>query len=334
MKLIKDRNDLVPVQLNKKRWTNLLNLLISRCWIFFIYGLILAFSLTIFTVSSFAQPLKDGLQMDGVDQKPSLTTVKNVGATVEEYLIMSNRAENNDLILEEGDLKSIIEHQIRFIQDLRKIYGKDSWSRLTIILFMTIGPLKIIPVFARLTQNASKQIKIKLALSSFALSTLSIFTVALTSESILNKYKISLSALIVAAGIVLFLISLKMLLAQYVPQENNPLPVPENPLKALISPLTFPTILTPQGIALVMISMTIAQRLDNNSYKILGLIMVIMILNLLCMLYAREILIVLKPTLLQVLNLMLSIIQLALAISFIFSGITLQILTINYILKQ
>ena len=283
-------------------------------------------SLTIFTLDSFAQPLQEFVRIDSVDN--------NICWTVDECKIVSKRDENNDLILEETDLNNIIEHQIRFIQDLRKIYGKDSWSRLTIILFMTIGPIKIIPVFARLTQNASKQVIIKLATRSFALSTLSILTVALASENILNKYRISLSSLIVAAGIVLFLISLKMLLQQYDNQKNNPLPIPENPLTALISPLTFPTILTPQGIALVMISMTIAQRLDNNVDKILGLIMVVMILNLLSMLYARQILTVLQPILLQILNLILSIIQLALAISFMFSGITLQILTINYILKQ
>ena len=283
-------------------------------------------SLTIFTLDSFAQPLQEFVRIDSVDN--------NICWTVDECKIVSKRDENNDLILEETDLNNIIEHQIRFIQDLRKIYGKDYWSRLTIILFMTIGPIKIIPVFARLTQNASKQVIIKLATRSFALSTLSILTVALASENILNKYRISLSSLIVAAGIVLFLISLKMLLQQYDNQKNNPLPIPENPLTALISPLTFPTILTPQGIALVMISMTIAQRLDNNVDKILGLIMVVMILNLLSMLDARQILTVLQPILLQILNLILSIIQLALAISFMFSGITLQILTINYILKQ
>ncbi|CCQ60629.1 MarC family protein [Crocosphaera watsonii] len=283
-------------------------------------------SLTIFTLDSFAQPLQEFVRIDSVDN--------NICWTVDECKIVSKRDENNDLILEETDLNNIIEHQIRFIQDLRKIYGKDYWSRLTIILFMTIGPIKIIPVFARLTQNASKQVIIKLATRSFALSTLSILTVALASENILNKYRISLSSLIVAARIVLFLISLKMLLQQYDNQKNNPLPIPENPLTALISPLTFPTILTPQGIALVMISMTIAQRLDNNVDKILGLIMVVMILNLLSMLYARQILTVLQPILLQILNLILSIIQLALAISFMFSGITLQILTINYILKQ
>ncbi|HAC62051.1 MAG TPA: MarC family protein [Cyanothece sp. UBA12306] len=258
----------------------------------------------------------------------------NTCSTVDQCILASNKSENNDFILEETDLKNIIEHQIQFIRDLRKIYGKNSWSRLTIILFMTIGPIKIIPVFVRLTQNATQQVRVKLAIRSFALSTSSIVAVALTSQSILNKYNISLSALITAAGIILFLISLKMLLAQYDTQANNPLPIPENPLTTLVSPLTFPTILTPQGIALVMISMTIAQRLDNNFYRIWGLIIFVMILNLICMLYARQILNFLKPTLLQVLNLILSIIQLALAISFIFSGVTLQILTINYILKQ
>ncbi len=241
---------------------------------------------------------------------------------------------NNNLDDEETDLTNIIEQQIKFIQELRAIYGKSSLSRLAIILFMTIGPIKIIPVFVRLTQNSSKKIKNKLAIRSFALSTSVIFAVALTSQNILNKYNISLSALLTAAGIVLFLISIKLLLAQYDTQEKNPLPIPENPLTALISPLTFPTILTPQGIALVMISMTISQRLDNNVDKILGLIMGVMLVNLICMLYAKQILNFLKPTFLQVMGLMLNIIQLALAISFIFSAINLQILTIYYILEQ
>ena len=241
---------------------------------------------------------------------------------------------NNSLDEEETDLTNIIEQQIKFIQELREIYGKSSLSRLAIILFMTIGPIKIIPMFVRLTQNSSKEIKNKLAIRSFALSTSVIFVVALTSQNILNKYSISLSALLAAAGIILFLISIKLLLAQYDTNQKNPVPIPENPLTALISPLTFPTILTPQGIALVMISMTISQRLDNNVDKILGLIMGVMLVNLICMLYAKQILNFLKPTFLQVMGLMLNIIQLALAISFIFSAINLQILTIYYILEQ
>lgn len=245
-------------------------------------------------------------------------------------------AENNNLdnLNKTNNFKNIIEHQIEFIQDIRDVYGKSSLSRFFIILFMTLGPIKIIPVFVRLTQNTSNKIKNQLAIRSFALSTSVILFVALASQNILDKYNISLSSLIGAAGIILFLISIKMLLAQYDNRNNNPIPIPENPLTALISPLTFPTILTPQGIALVMIAMTIAHKLDNNVENILGLILIVMLLNLICMLYAKQILNILRPTFLQVMGLMLTIIQLALAISFIFAAINLQILTIYYILEQ
>lgn len=258
---------------------------------------------------------------------------------VHECIYFSQLSETNNTQLDDKEeketkFKNIIEYQIEFIQDIRKVYGKNSLSRFFIILFMTIGPIKIIPVFVRLTQNASNKVKNKLAIRSFSLSTIVIFFVALTSQNILNKYNISLSSLLAAAGIILFIISIKMLLAQYDNQNNNPIPIPENPLTALISPLTFPTILTPQGIALVMIAMTIAQRLDNNVDKILALIIFVMILNLICMLYAKQILNFIKPTFLQVMGLMLNIIQLALAISFIFAAINLQILTIFYILEQ
>ncbi|WP_202951300.1 MarC family protein [Xenococcus sp. PCC 7305] len=248
--------------------------------------------------------------------------------------MISQIAESNDLESEKTDLTNIIEHQIRFIKDIRKIYGKNSLSRLAIIFLMTIGPIKIIPVFVKLTQNASKKVKRKLAIRSFTLSTSVIFVIALSSQNILNKYNISLSSLIGAAGIVLFLVSIRMLLAQYETNVTNSIKTPDNPLTTLISPLTFPTILTPQGIALVMISMTIAKRLDNNVDKILGLIAIIMILNLLCMLYADKILSFIRPALLLVLSSMLTIIQLALAISFIFSAINLQVLTIYYIIQK
>ncbi|MDJ0511739.1 MAG: MarC family protein [Crocosphaera sp.] len=250
-------------------------------------------------------------------------------------MLVLDKINKSDLEVEniqENDLVNIIEQQIRFIQELRKIYGKDSLFRMAIILFMTIGPIKIIPVFVILTQKSSAKIRIKLAIRSFALSTTAILAVALSSQNILNKYNISLSALLATAGLILSLISIKMLLAQYEKTENAQNLDLENPLKSLISPLTFPTILTPQGIAFVMISMTIAHRLDNNVHKLLGLIILVMILNLVCMLYAREILNFLKPTLLQVFGLTLNIIQLALGISFIFSAINLQFLTIYYIL--
>lgn len=225
--------------------------------------------------------------------------------------------------------------QAELIKEARTFYGGNSLSSIATILFMTIGPLKIVPAFVKLTYQSGSDVIKKLALRAFALSTSAIVIVALASQNLLDKYNMSLSALIAAAGIVLFLISINMVLSQYGNNESKkPSTPPENPLTALISPLTFPTILTPHGIALVMIFMSIAQQVDGNANQILGLIIVVMIFNLICMLYARQILNFLKPTVLQVLGLVLGIIQLALAINYIFGAIDLQVLSINAILNS
>jgi multiple antibiotic resistance protein len=245
--------------------------------------------------------------------------------------------ENNINEVNESSTKTITpaSQQAKLIQQARKFYGANSFSSLATILFMTIGPLKIIPTFVKLTAQSDPDVIKKLALRAFALSTSAIVIVALASQNLLDKYNMYLSALIAAAGIVLFLISINMVLSQYGNNESKkPSTPPENPLTALISPLTFPTILTPHGIALVMIFMSIAQQVDGNANQILGLIIVVMVINLICMLYARQILNFLKPTVLQVLGLVLGIIQLALAINYIFGAIDLQILSINAILKQ
>ena len=224
--------------------------------------------------------------------------------------------------------------QAELIKQARLFYGVTSISSIATILFMTIGPLKIVPAFVKLTSQSEPDVIKNLASRAFALSISAIFIVAIASQNLLDKYNMSLSALIGAAGVVLFLISIKIVLAQYGDNETKkPTPPPENPLTALISPLTFPTILTPHGIALVMIFMSIAKQVDGNGNQILGLIIVVMILNLVCMLNAKQILNFLKPKVLQVLGLVLGIIQLALAINYIFAAIDLQVLSINAILN-
>jgi multiple antibiotic resistance protein len=252
-------------------------------------------------------------------------------------VVIAQKESENTEVANESSKKTITpaSQQAKLIKQSRSFYGGSSLSSIATILFMTIGPLKIIPAFVKLTYQSEPDVVKKLALRAFALSTSAIVVVAVASQNLLDKYNMTLSALIAAAGIVLFLISINMVLSQYATNKSNNVSVPpENPLTALISPLTFPTILTPHGIALVMIFMSIAQQVDHNANQILGLIMIVMIFNLICMLYAKQILNFLKPTVLQVLGLVLGIIQLALAINYILGAIDLQVLSINAILNQ
>ncbi len=209
-----------------------------------------------------------------------------------------------------------------------------SISSVFTIFFLTIGPLKIVPTFVSLTANADDTLRKKMAFRGFWISTLVVMLTALFGIGLLDKYGIPISALMMAAGIVLFLVALSMVMAQYGSAAPPPSP-PENPsLDLVVTPLIFPTILTPYGIAIVMLIMSILKKVVGNEVLVLGMLVLVMVLNLLSMLYARQILKVLKPSILKVLGLVLGIIQLSLAISWIFTAIRMEALVIRSILTS
>lgn len=100
-------------------------------------------------------------------------------------------------------------------------------------------------------------------------------------------------------------------------------------LVVFASPLTVPTILPPFGIAIALTIMVGVTQLGLSTTPVLGLLLLVMLLNLLGMLAARPILGFLKPVTLQILGFALAVMQLALGIEFILSGIELQALVIQ-----
>jgi multiple antibiotic resistance protein len=206
---------------------------------------------------------------------------------------------------------------------------------LFIIFFVTLGPLKIIPAFVQLTAQADASLRRQLAFRSTLLATAVILFVAIIGQNMVRVWRVQLPALMLAAGILLFLVSLNMVMTQYgaimgskFKTSTSDPPAPP-PLEAVVSPLTFPTILPPFGIAIALTIMVSASQLGLNTAPILGLLLLVMLLNLLGMLAARPILGFLKPITLQVLGFALAVMQLALGIEFILSGIELQALVIQ-----
>jgi hypothetical protein len=120
---------------------------------------------------------------------------------------------------------------------------------LFIIFFVTLGPIKIIPSFVQLTQNADRSLRQQLAFRSAALATLVIVLVVLLGQNMLRVWQVRLPALLIAGGILLFLVALDLVMTQYNPS-SRPQNVAPPSLKLVVTPLTFPTILPPFGIAL------------------------------------------------------------------------------------
>ncbi|MBF2050709.1 MAG: MarC family protein [Elainella sp. C42_A2020_010] len=212
--------------------------------------------------------------------------------------------------------------------------NKATAFNLFIIFFVTLGPLKIIPAFVQLTAQADSSLRRQMAFRSTLLATAVILFVAIIGQNMVRVWRVQLPALMLAAGILLFLVSLNMVMTQYgaimgaKPAALKSFPDPPS-LEAVVSPLTFPTILPPFGIAIALTIVVGVSQLGLDTTPVLGLLLLVMLLNLLGMLAARPILGFLRPVTLQVLGFALAVMQLALGIEFILSGIELQALVIQ-----
>jgi small neutral amino acid transporter SnatA (MarC family) len=200
---------------------------------------------------------------------------------------------------------------------------------LFIIFFVTLGPLKVIPPFVQLTRNASQKLRWQLAVRSSALSTLVILLVVIIGQHMLRVWQIQPQALMIAGGILLSLVSLKLLLAQYDVQPQAAQSPEEPTLNLAITPLAFPTILPPFGIAIALTLMVVATKIGYHPGAVIGLLLLVMGLNLVGMLAARPIFKFIRPVTLRVLGFTLSVLQFALGIQFVLLGLEIQVMIIR-----
>lgn len=184
-------------------------------------------------------------------------------------------------------------------------------------LFLMLGPFKIIGPFTSITKGADVALTRQIALQAILFSSLALLVAAFIGEFILARYGIPLPVLSLSAGIILFLVALQSVLQQYAPpasrSEADTPPTPN--LKVALTPLAFPTIVTPYGIAALVVFLTFSA--DLQSRLMIGVIVfVIMLLNLIAMLTARHIGPVLGISL-AILGAVIGVIQVALGLQII-----------------
>jgi multiple antibiotic resistance protein len=132
-------------------------------------------------------------------------------------------------------------------------------------LFLTLGPLKIIGPFASMTRGYDAAFKRRLAIRGIVIATIALLAAATTGANILQQWGISIGAMQLTAGILLFLVALRPVLEQYETHQprthaeaSADLP-PSSPSALAFSPLAFPTIVTPYGIAVLIIAVTLSR---------------------------------------------------------------------------
>ena len=154
-------------------------------------------------------------------------------------------------------------------------------------LFVALGPLNVIGPFATITSGRAAAFKRGVALKGFLVSTIALLFAATLGAKTLQAWGISVGALLLAAGAILFLVALQPVLAGYIQRPvQAPAAIPARSESELaFSPLAFPTIVTPYGIA-VLILFTTLYPLSTGGLWTMGVAAFVLALDLLAMLSA------------------------------------------------
>jgi multiple antibiotic resistance protein len=185
-----------------------------------------------------------------------------------------------------------------------------------------LGPIKLVGPFVRATKGMDAAECRRLAAGGFSIACLAGLAAAFVGRSTLEKWNVSLPALLLTAGLVLLLVALQAVLLQYssppdLPAENEAFRA-SAPKNLASSPIAFPHIITPYGTAALILLVSAA---DDRSrvLQILGIFLVVMFLNLAAMLFARPIL-KYGTGVLSFLGAVLGILQVALAVQMLIIG--------------
>lgn len=194
-----------------------------------------------------------------------------------------------------------------------------SLSQVFTVFFLTLGPFKVIGPYAKMTHGLETSEARKFAIKGIFFASMVLLLTGLLGEKMLNNFGISIPVLALTGGIILFHVALTGIFNQFgTPQAPTGKAEALTPGMAM-SPLAIPTIVTPYGIAALIIIVAL-QNDWTGKLMIAGMLLGVMTLNLLAMLYAR---IILKNFgwLLQLLGAVLGIIQAALGLNIIVNNI-------------
>ncbi len=194
-----------------------------------------------------------------------------------------------------------------------------SAGQMFMFFFLMLGPIKMVGPFAKLTQGADIWLARRIALRAILFSIFALLLAALIGESFLHRFNVPLPVLALAGGIVLFLVALQAILQQFTPPARSEGPMAAPTLSIAITPIAFPIIVTPYGIAALIIFAALTP--DWRGELVIGVILLgIMLLNLVAMLLARHVLHFLG-VFLQILGAVLGIIQVALGLQIILNSL-------------
>lgn len=188
------------------------------------------------------------------------------------------------------------------------------------VFILLLGPLKVIPAFATLTRDADAAYRRRAAVYATLFATAICVLLILLARTMVSSYRLSVEALQLTAGLILLIWSLNALL-----QRGDAMPRAgrhPSPVELAMSPLTTPVIITPAGVAALMVFVLLGPNVPGGHPVVAGALAVVMALNFLVMFFNDRI--VKRHWLLGLLQLVgsvLIVVQVAFAVQVLLNGL-------------
>lgn len=169
------------------------------------------------------------------------------------------------------------------------------------IFIVTLGPIKTIPGFAAISADLDQATSRRLAIRSTLIATAIVFVTAIVFTGTLKSWQVSLPAMQLAGGLLLFSGASASISRGFTLPPEKPADAPDELPKLSdrelnnivkrrsLAPLAIPTIVTPVGIAAILVFVDIAKEDASMLVGVYGLLALIMVLNLVGMWFAPAI---------------------------------------------
>ena len=191
-------------------------------------------------------------------------------------------------------------------------------------LFVIIDPPGCAPIFATLTQGTSKKHQQAMAFKSVGVAAIILIGFAYGGKFVFEKLGISLDALRIAGGVMLFMIGLNMVFEKRTEKREDRaeelLEEIDNPEDISVFPMGIPMIAGPGTMASILLLKSRAQDV-HAELTIMAALITVLLISLISFLIAGPMMKILGKTFTDVLTRVLGILLATLATQFIIDGV-------------
>lgn len=192
-----------------------------------------------------------------------------------------------------------------------------NYGQIMTLFMVMLGPFRLLVPYVKRTQELPLISIRKLAASATMIAIITLVIGGLIGKNTMNKWSIDPPILLLAGGLVFFLSVIKTLAFPAPEQVTQPKSTPPTAAEVALN-----LIITPWGMTSVILLIALSHD-TKRTLGVFAVLGVIMILDLVFMIFGRQILKVVGALPLQILNKALGVLQLALSIQLIYHSILL-----------